>query len=51
MKLRFFNFNVGDPGKQFKQFPKEYSRSCSICAMLGKRESTAADVVKLSLLR
>lgn len=34
LKLRLLIFSVGEPGKQFRQFPKEYRMSRKTCAMM-----------------
>ena len=35
MKLRLLILRVGEPGKQFRQFPTEVRRSKKSCAMVG----------------
>lgn len=41
LKLRLLILRVGEPGKQLRQFPREYTRSRSICAMVGGCERWA----------
>jgi hypothetical protein len=39
LKLRLLIFNVGDPGKQLRQFPRDVKRSMNTCAILTRRET------------
>jgi hypothetical protein len=43
LKLRLLIFSVGEPGKQFRQFPNEYRMSRKTCAMMAGREGMTTD--------